>query len=299
MINKGLKDTLKNRTFLFNIARAIWYKLKRLQAFIEAILFRLKNIGTRQDNFFRPEEFATLDELVSHLRKRRNPKFFLDSNPELAQNKAFTKTYRSEMLAEADKIIKHRFRILGREMCFDSDIDWHLDPQSGHRWPLRYFKRLLPVFNTDDSTDAKFPFELSRFTHLATLGIAFRISEDRKYAQEFIEEVNAWVDSNPYPRGVNWTCAMDVAIRLCNLITGFYLFKDSPEISDDFLKKYIKSLYQHGRYIVRNLEWGGNHYLSDIVGLLYCGVCFPELKEAEGWKRLAIREMVQEMEKQA
>ena len=202
------------------------------------------------------------------------------------------------MLAEADKIIKHRFRILGQEIDFDSDIDWHLDPQSGYRWPLRYFKRLLPVFNTDDNTDAKFPFELSRFTHLATLGIAARISGDRKYAQEFIAEVESWVESNPYPRGVNWTCAMDVAIRLCNLITGFYLFKDSPEISDDFLKKYVKSLYQHGRYIVRNLEWGGNHYLSDIVGLLYCGVCFPELKEAEGWRRLAIKEMVQEMEKQ-
>ena len=90
---EGLKNTLKKKRFLYNLARAIWHSFKRLQAFTEAILFRLTSFGARQDNFFRQEEFVAIDEFISHLRKRRNPKFFLDSNPELAKNEAFTNGY--------------------------------------------------------------------------------------------------------------------------------------------------------------------------------------------------------------
>ncbi len=41
-----------------------------------------------------------------------------------------------------------------------------------------------------------------------------------------------------------------------------------------------------------------NHYLADIVGLLYLGLCLKEVGEAESWRTFAVRELAREMERQ-
>ena len=295
---ESLKNYLKKCGSFYKLLRAFWNIIRKSIALIEAILFRLSRIFNSHNDLLSHVEFTSLDELICHVRKRLKSNFFLKLEKEFALNKFLSNEYKSAIEADADEIIKHRYRILGQIVCFYDEIDWHWDPQSGYRWPLKYYKRLLPVFNTYDTTDAKLPYELSRFNHLTILGIAYKLTGDKKYIQEFIDELESWLDSNPYPRGINWTCTMDVAIRACNLIAGFSFFKESPEISDAFLIKFIKSLNQHGNYIIHNLEMTGNHYISDIVGLVYLSICFPELIDVKRWKTFAIRELIKEMEKQ-
>ncbi|TQP93804.1 heparinase II/III domain-containing protein [Vibrio cholerae] len=70
--------------------------------------------------------------------------------------------------------------------------------------------------------------------------------------------------------GIQWKCAMDVAIRLVNLV--LLNNKNSLLISND--KKYLRFLDDSVEYILLNLEkygdWRGNHYLTNLVGLLIC-----------------------------
>src|SRR5205814_1654187 len=57
----------------------------------------------------------------------------------------------------------------------------------------------------------------------------------------------------------------------------------------------------HGRFIRRHLEWAkvrGNHYLSDVVGLLYVAALFSGGPEGRGWADWAGAELVSEMEHQ-
>lgn len=70
--------------------------------------------------------------------------------------------------------------------------------------------------------------------------------------------------------GIQWKCAMDVAIRLLNLVllnnkNGFLISKN---------KKCVSFFYDSMDYILLNLEkygdWRGNHYLSNLAGLLIC-----------------------------
>mgnify|MGYP001448654285 CR=1 FL=1 len=52
---------------------------------------------------------------------------------------------------------------------------------------------------------------------------------------------------------------------------------------------------------MRNLENKGittNRYLSDLVGLFYLGITFPEFKEAKRWRECGVQELIREMEKQ-
>lgn len=100
---------------------------------------------------------------------------------------------------------------------------------------------------------------------------------------------------------VNWTCAMDVAIRAVNWIFFYFHFKDLIDGDKEFLNKLNNSLYNHGKFIFLNLEkrikFSNNHYLSDLVGLFYLGSYFNELKnnEVKRWLDFSKKELEKEM----
>src|SRR5205807_1177876 len=103
-------------------------------------------------------------------------------------------------------------------------------------------------------------------------------------------------------RGVNWNCAMEVALRAMNLLTAFELFLRAPQMDELALKELLKTFDQHGAHIQRNLEFShlatSNHYLADVAGLLWIGVLLPELQAADEWREFGLRELLSEMDKQ-
>ncbi len=63
----------------------------------------------------------------------------------------------------------------------------------------------------------------------------------------------------------------------------------------------MASLLLHGRFIRRHLEWArvrGNHYLSDIAGLLAVAALFSRGPEGREWAAFAARELVGELRHQ-
>lgn len=278
-------------------------------------------------------KISTLSELANHFRKRDYPGSFVNFSQK-KKNLEFLQKYFSDdsilIIKQGDLICEHVFDLLGSgpvkiyyrmkaegfegyryDMQINSKelttnrhyepIDWHIDFKSGHRWnPKAYYKRIK--YGRRAGVDVKIPWELSRFQHFTTLGEAYLISEDEKYVREFVNQVTDWIETNPPKFGVNWKCTMDVAIRACNWLLAWEFFKDSPLISNEFVIKFLKSLFQHGRHIRNNLErsktLSTNHYLSDIVGLVYLGVLIPGFKESRKWKSFGIEELKKEMEKQ-
>jgi hypothetical protein len=93
---------------------------------------------------------------------------------------------------------------------------------------------------------------------------------------------------------------MDVAIRISNWLVTYDLFRTcGVEFDDSFEKTFSHSVYQHGRHIVHNLEWDetlrGNHYLSNIAGLLFVASYLPCSAETDAWLAFAIQELVNEV----
>jgi hypothetical protein len=177
-----------------------------------------------------------------------------------------------------------------------------IDFKTGHRFnPKKYYAFIRPA-PYPGGYDIKVPWELSRCQHFPWLGQAYWFTEDEKYGREFVTQIEGWIESNPWPWGVNWTCTMDVAIRVVNWLWGYQFFKYSPNLNDVFIINFFKSLLQHGRHIWRNLENQGevttNHYLSNLVGLVYLGILCPEFKEAEEWRTFGLQELETEMFKQ-
>ncbi|HEB12255.1 MAG TPA: alginate lyase family protein, partial [Actinobacteria bacterium] len=206
-----------------------------------------------------------------------------------------------EIITGADRVLDHIFEFLGSgPVELGKKINWHRDFKSGKVWPKNKVENLKLVDLSDDS-DVKVPWELSRFQHLALLGRAYIFTNDEKYAAEFVDEIEDWWAENPCGVGVNWGCTMDVAIRAANWTWAYYFFRDCRSIEPEFWLKYFHSLYIHGRFIRANLELGavrGNHYLSDIVGLVYLGIMFKKTKAGRRWLSFAAAELEREMDHQ-
>lgn len=197
----------------------------------------------------------------------------------------------------ADKTLSHVFDLLGSgEVCLNP-IKWNRELKTIYEWPKGvYYTKIRAL--TPKGSDIKMPWELSRCHHFLWLGEAYVITKDEKYAKEVVDEINDWIDNNPLMYTVNWTCAMDVAIRAVNWMYALLFIENSKFFDDVFAKKVYKSFYQHMFFIKNNLEkcvpYSNNHYVSDIVGLLYLGAFFSSNSKGRKALNFAKKEFFKE-----
>ena len=203
---------------------------------------------------------------------------------------------REELLLRAERIADHTFDLLGSGPTrLGARIDWSCDFKMGRRWPLDHISR-IPVSYPDHS-DIKVPWELSRFQHLPLLAAAHRLTGDERWLDEIGAQLDDWIQANPVEFGVNWACTMDVAIRAANWVATLALVADSASDAAWF-EPALASLLLHGRFIRAHLEWApvrGNHYLSDVVGLLCVAALFNDGPEGRAWAQWAARDLVEEL----
>ena len=232
------------------------------------------------------------DELLAHFQGPREAKLFDGLIP----------SETAELVASAERIVTdHSWPLLGfGEQAFGKEIQWRQDPLSGYVWPLD-FHRDVKLMRADGS-DVRVLWELNRLGHFLPVACAYTSTQDERYSAEFFTQLRSWAEQNPYAHGPNWTCAMEVALRAMNLLAAFEFFRQSPQLHAEFLAFFLKLLQQHGNYIRRNLEFSyiatSNHYLSDVIGLLWLGLLLPELRDAEEWRVFGLRQMLLEMDKQ-
>ncbi|MFN2509876.1 MAG: alginate lyase family protein [Pyrinomonadaceae bacterium] len=253
-------------------------------------------------------EFANIPtpELLEHFRSRCTPRFF--SGFELAPNKLselhsteFPEETRTLMDKARGIVTAHRWPLLGYgELSFGKDIEWLRDPVSGAPWPPD--RRADVALANGAGSDVRVLWELNRMGHLITLGRAYAVTGDKGFAEEFFVQVEGWRDQNRPGFGPNWTCAMEVALRAMNLLAAFQLLRGATNLTEERLALMLTLFEQHGHYIRRHLEFSyiatSNHYLSDVVGLLWLGICLPELEQADEWRAFGFREILREMDKQ-
>jgi hypothetical protein len=155
--------------------------------------------------------------------------------------------------------------------------------------------------------DVKVPWELARMQHLPQLALARLASSDADVAlrceREIRNQILDFIATNPPRFGVNWATTMEVAIRVANWLVAWDLLRSAgAELDAGFRDTFGRSVLQHGRHIRNNLEWAaierGNHYLADIVGLLFVAAWLPESREVRTWRTFARSEIFREARRQ-
>lgn len=249
---------------------------------------------------------ASPRELLAHFRERSAPLFLQGFSEALYETadcqRAFFPEETESLISDARRIAReHCWPLLGfGEKCFGEEINWRRDPLSGYEWPLVFHADI--TFARSDGSDVRVLWELNRFNHLLTLARTYAVTKDESLSREFFRQIEEWRRQNPVGLGANWACAMEVALRALNLLAAFEIFRRSEKLTEERLAALLSLLYQHGAHIRRNLEFSyiatSNHYLSDVVGLLWLGLMLPELEPSRAWRRFGITQMLREMDKQ-
>ncbi len=243
--------------------------------------------------------------LLNYFQTRSEPKIYSGLRKLKETCQVFEDNFpesKEAIISQANNICEHKFFFLGKQHVYNNqEIDWHYDTNLNFHWPKIHYSKISTTTDTP-GTDIKIPWELARLQHFITLGQAYHFTQDEKYAVEFRNQLFSFFNSNPPEVGVNWLCAMEVALRAISLSLSFYFFRSSKSFDLETLMTLLKLLLSHGNFIEENLEFSyritSNHYLSDLVGLFFIGLLFPEFKKSKGWLDFALTEILKEMDKQ-
>ena len=207
---------------------------------------------------------------------------------------------RALIIAFADEIRAGRYPFLGYGTVeLGTHPKWNFDFMSGGAWPNVQLECRECIRH--DGSDVKAPYELSRLQFLPILGKAHVLTGSDSYRRAAKDLLSHWIQSNPVPLGVNWTIAMEAALRamsICFLLNLLSPFRCEEQA---WLAMVTRSLAQHLLYIEANIEFShiltSNHYLSDVVGL-YCLSAFLDGKGMAARRRKYRQRIETEMAKQ-
>ena len=249
--------------------------------------------------------WTSVEALLDHLAGRPAESFLLphESPQETAKliNHLYPE-YVSALFGAADAACRNELSLLSQKFTFPNGIDWQCDPVTGWRWPLWHRIRIGKyLYSPARRVDLIRFWELNRHQHFITLGIAYWLTGDEKYAEAFSSQVRSWIETNPLQHGVNWYYPLEVSIRLLAWTVAFQFFRGSSEFRQSTGTAFLKSFWQQADFLNSHLQTTrtrndvpNNHMIAELTGLVLIGAAFPEFREAAGWRDTAVHLLTQQ-----
>ena len=263
-----------------------------------------QQVNARLDAYRARRGYDFTQAVLKEVPASQRGKFFF-SAPEVPAIGEFLKarypSMAANIVAGAEKILQHRFDLLGFEgLDYGPQIDWHLDlihQKSGPNKPAFRVKYL----DFAEVGDSKITWELNRHQDLVTLAKAYRLSGDARFAREIVAQWKSWHAANPYPMGMNWASSLEVAFRSLSWIWVYFLMQDAAEMTAELRTEWVKALALSGRHIATYLSTyfsPNTHLLGEAVALFFLGTLFPELPKARRWKERGFAVILEAAKKQ-
>jgi uncharacterized heparinase superfamily protein len=215
---------------------------------------------------------------------------------------------RRGLLDSAERAIKGRFDLLGfNDLSFGDPIDWRLEPTSeprgeprgGKRTPLVHWSK-INYLDPEIAGDKKVTWELNRHAHFVTLGQAYWLTGDERFAEAFVTQASSWMDGNPPKLGINWASSLELSFRVIAWTWAIYLFADSDRLTPKFVARLLKFMVAQGRHIETYLSRyfsPNTHLTGEALGLFYLGAALPELTHARRWRDTGLNVLLEQLTK--
>lgn len=110
------------------------------------------------------------------------------------------------------------YRALGHDFKLSSDMDWHLDPASGLRWPDNVYCFDIDYRHDRQRGDVKLVWELNRLQFVPVIAALSRLENDDELAQSALDVIESWIDANPPFKGINWISGIELALRVVSIL---------------------------------------------------------------------------------
>src|SRR6185437_15408776 len=151
--------------------------------------------------------------------------------------------YAAQIERLAESVLAHLIPLFGGAIETGPEVHWRRDYVHGRESGLRYF-RLIPYLDFARVGDHKVIWELNRHQHLVLLAQAYRLTGRHEFFDETVRQLESWFAQNPFPRGMNWASALEVAFRALSWIWIYHLA--AAAMPEDFRRRFLTALYRHG-----------------------------------------------------
>ena len=167
-----------------------------------------------------------------------------------------------------------------------------------------------PKWTNKCVSDEEYIYSLNRLYELPTLARAYILTGNESYGKKCFVNVLDWIDKCERPsifmdnealvktfQGLTPWRLLECGIRMSETWFEFYeLMLHSDLMTPEFHEKILRSLYEHCEVIslISPLAWPNanhNHYLHEMMGLLFVSCRFKEFINSDKWKEQATREI--------
>jgi len=185
-----------------------------------------------------------------------------------------------------------------------SPVDWHLDPDSGARWPadLHAARAQRGAAGTGD---IKLVWEVGRFPQAYALGRATRIAPSLAgdAARILGDHLTGFIAANPYPLGVHWASGQEIAFRIMAWAFALPLAHATTGLDMGLRRAAAGAIAQGAEHIERHIGYArhavyNNHLLSEALGLRLAAQLLPDHPHAARWRQDGHQLLAEQAERQ-
>jgi Heparinase II/III-like protein/Heparinase II/III N-terminus len=199
------------------------------------------------------------------------------------------------VLTEADAILAGQwpfFAFSGQNtQASNTPTNWQRDDRSGISADIKAFGPDIDYRDPKRVGNIKYTWEKSRHQHTTVLALAWCLTGKDQYGQGALYAIEGWLKHNPAPRGVNWTSALEVGLRLISWAWVFHLLRGHRERPRVFVSQaFLESLYQHQCFLVDFGSQGSSanhHLIAEAAGRYIAALTWPVFAESPDWQQQA------------
>src|ERR1700722_4482611 len=196
----------------------------------------------------------------------------------------------SGLIEDADRLLKGEWEMLGVVRTDMESPDWFRDPVTGRRSAPEAYAFSLDQRDESVGGNVKQVWEVNRLQHLTLLAAAWYLTGVDAYAVRVAEQLESWWRENPFLSGINWTCGIELGVRLINFTWIRRLLDGWPGVADLFEGNdlALRQIFWHQQYLATFVSRGSsanNHVIAEAAGQLAASCAFPWFDDSERWRR--------------
>ncbi|MGD7053940.1 heparinase II/III domain-containing protein [Sutcliffiella horikoshii] len=208
---------------------------------------------------------------------------------------------KAELVLVADKAINGIVTGFSSiELDYGNPINWHYNPltRAESKKNVKWYE--LPDFD-QELGDIKVIWEASRLTHFFYFVRAYLITGDPKYYVAFSNQLNDWLENNPYPYGANFKCGQECTLRMINTLIAYSVFQKCGLTSKSDGENVTKLVEVCYKKVLSNFFYAhkcikNNHTFSEICGLIAGAWCCEDTAAVIKAYKLLDEEIINQFE---
>lgn len=186
--------------------------------------------------------------------------------------------------------------IFGSYKYNDYKKSWNAGFQTKNVWPENDYSPVINIGQRNDIGDIRTNWELNRHYQFAALAKSYYCTKDIKYLSELKDLFYDWNNRNSFLHGVEWTSAMELAIRVNSWVYTLAFLK-MVGCTEEIIAELEHGILVMTDYIMKHrarFSSANNHLIVEMYAVALVGI----LTGYAPWKDEALKILTEELPKQ-